>query len=663
MILFLLINVEIAFSQTTLIDSLKNIVAVHPGDTIGLNALLNLTDEVSRKDMGPAKVLAHQAIVLAEKLNYSLKLGNGYQYLMIFHQNGGSLDSAGYYVNKLEQLSNENPDNRKIKINYNQTAGLFYKNQGQYSRSLPFMLDNLNLLKAENESRAGQLLNLGNTYNNMGDFANAVHYHLQGLDLFEKINNIRGQSFCLQSLGNDFLGLKQFEQAKNYFERSVKLKEELGDRRGLINTWSGLGDVYKEQNQFRLAENYYLKSLRSLREMNLILGESKTQNQLGLLYKKMGDIPRAHATLSAGLALAKKGGDSTLSAAINSNLVDLVLLEKKEYEIENTLFNNLNTFINSGDRINEALSYYRLSEYYQSNNQFEKAYNNLKKYEQLKDSVEGKEVLIQIKDLEQKYETEKREKEIILLKKDQELQALALSRERTNVILFAFALFSVLIISVLLVNRYRLKNRANRMMEMERMRNTIARDLHDDIGSTLSSINIMSQLAMNENGNTNQQLKKIATHSAQMMENMSDIVWSINPKNDLAEQMVFKMKEFVAEILEPTGIDYSFHVEGSVDMLKLDSEKRKNLFLIFKEAINNAAKYSEGTNVTINLLLQKNHLHLEVIDNGKGFNIEEGKRGNGLSNMKDRAAAIAGALQHNSELGKGTRILLTVPIT
>jgi two-component system sensor histidine kinase UhpB len=86
-----------------------------------------------------------------------------------------------------------------------------------------------------------------------------------------------------------------------------------------------------------------------------------------------------------------------------------------------------------------------------------------------------------------------------------------------------------------------------------------------------------------------------------MMENMSDIVWSINPKNDLAEQMVFKMKEFAAEILEPAGINYSFQVADSVDTLKLDSEKRKNLFLIFKEAINNAAKYSDGTQVTINL--------------------------------------------------------------
>ncbi|MBL7875968.1 MAG: histidine kinase, partial [Cyclobacteriaceae bacterium] len=287
----------------------------------------------------------------------------------------------------------------------------------------------------------------------------------------------------------------------------------------------------------------------------------------------------------------------------------------------------------------------------------------LREHQALSDSIEGSSVVLQLKELEEKYQNEKHQQEIELLRKDQELQAIALSRERTNVALIAFALLSVLIISILLVNRYRVKNRANRLIEMERMRNTIARDLHDDIGSTLSSINIMSQLAMNENGNASLHLKKIATHSAQMMENMSDIVWSINPKNDLAEHMVFKMKEFAAEILEPVGINYSFQVEEGVDTVRLNSEKRKNLFLIFKESVNNAAKYSNGTQVTINLFLRSNHLHLEVSDNGKGFNQEEVNRGNGLSNMKDRASAIMGALQYITESGKGTRVLLAVPIT
>ncbi|MBK7650273.1 MAG: histidine kinase dimerization/phosphoacceptor domain-containing protein [Flammeovirgaceae bacterium] len=179
-----------------------------------------------------------------------------------------------------------------------------------------------------------------------------------------------------------------------------------------------------------------------------------------------------------------------------------------------------------------------LSDYYTLHKDYERALYYFREHKALSDSVEGNEVLLQLKELEEQYQNEKHVQEITLLKKNQELQALALSRERTNVALIAFALLSVLIISILLVNRYRVKNRANRMIEMERMRNTIARDLHDDIGSTLSSINIMSQLALNENGNASQHLKKLLHTRLKIMENMSDIVWSINPKNDLAEQMV-----------------------------------------------------------------------------------------------------------------------------
>jgi len=147
------------------------------------------------------------------------------------------------------------------------------------------------------------------------------------------------------------------------------------------------------------------------------------------------------------------------------------------------------------------------------------------------------------------------------------------------------------------------------------------------------------------------------------MENMSDIVWSINPKNDSLEQVVMKMKEFAAEILEPKNIDYSFEIADSIMALTLDVEKRKNIFLIFKEAINNAAKYSEGNKLTVSLSVQQQKLSLSVRDNGKGFNPAVGTTGNGLKNMEDRAVAMHGKMTRISKPGKGTDIQLEIPLT
>nr|HPH45630.1 triple tyrosine motif-containing protein [Chryseolinea sp.] len=197
----------------------------------------------------------------------------------------------------------------------------------------------------------------------------------------------------------------------------------------------------------------------------------------------------------------------------------------------------------------------------------------------------------------------------------------------------------------------------------EQIRSKVARDLHDDIGSTLSSINIISKLAMNEsNGNTNHHLQRIGEHSARMMESMSDIVWSINPNNDSLEQMMVKMKEFAAEILEPKNITYTFEGEESLNGTSLDIQVRKNIFLIFKETINNTAKYSEANLVTIQLEVNANSLHLLIQDNGKGFDFKTVKPGNGLRNIRERAKGINALLDLKSS-HLGTQIELNIPIT
>jgi two-component system, NarL family, sensor histidine kinase UhpB len=660
-VLIVLICATTAFAQSSVIDSLQRIVALQRHDTTELKTLLNLTFEFSRKDLEKAITSAHQSLALARALSNPVHVASSYFYLVLIYQNSGKLDSALYYLGLSEALLHTAHPNVKIEINYNQTAGLFYKSQGQYRKALPYMLDNLRLMKTENEGRAGNFLNIGNAYFSLSDYKNAVSYHLQALSLFERVKSKRGRSFCLQNLGNDFLNLGQFEKSKEYFLQSRELKEEIQDKRGGITSSTGLGDSYKGLGEFAIAEKYYNDAIKISREMKLVLDEARAQFQLGLLEKVIGDRVHARENIVQSLALARMGGDSILSAKINSERIGLDVMERQERGMESTLLNNLNTLINSGDKSGERREYSRLSQYYDDQNKFDKAYYYLKKHDQLKDSVESSSVLMQMKQLEEQFQSEKHQKEIELLKKDQELQALALSRERTNVILIAIALASVIVISILLINRNRVVSRARREIEIEKVRNHIARDLHDDIGSTLSSIHIISELA--QTGDPARHLKQITLHSSKMMENMSDIVWSINPKNDSMAQVILKMKEFAVEILEPKAIAHSFEIDDTVMHSKLTVEKRKNLFLIFKEAVNNAAKYSGGQTVLITLSVKVKTFHFSIQDNGAGFVMDEIRPGNGLINMKERADAIGGKLLQSSQPGQGTRLDLEIPIT
>jgi signal transduction histidine kinase/ligand-binding sensor domain-containing protein len=215
---------------------------------------------------------------------------------------------------------------------------------------------------------------------------------------------------------------------------------------------------------------------------------------------------------------------------------------------------------------------------------------------------------------------------------------------------------------VYLVHRLRVK----RLLEMEKVRKRIARDLHDDMGSTLSTINILSEMAKmkvnTDTAKTGEYINKISDNSSRMMEAMDDIVWSINPMNDSMQKIAARMREFATGVLEAKNIDFIFRVDDQVNELKLDMEARRDFFLLFKEAVNNLAKYSRCRHATIDISVMKSILIMKVQDDGIGFNVQEADSGNGLSNMRKRAQSLRGKLVIESEENKGTSVILEAPV-
>lgn len=227
-----------------------------------------------------------------------------------------------------------------------------------------------------------------------------------------------------------------------------------------------------------------------------------------------------------------------------------------------------------------------------------------------------------------------------------------------------FKLLLTLLILGTLILMYRLH--INRILAMVKLRNRVARDLHDDMGSTLSTINILSSMAktklVTDPVKSSEYISKISDNSHRMMEAMDDIVWSIKPQNDSMEKVIARMREFANNVLETRDIDFSFEVENEVYMVKLPMDDRRDLFLIFKEAVNNLAKYSKCSSTSIHFSIHKNQLHMCVKDNGIGFDIEHADSGNGLSNMKKRAESMRGKLKITSDKGEGTEVVLDVDI-
>ncbi len=208
--------------------------------------------------------------------------------------------------------------------------------------------------------------------------------------------------------------------------------------------------------------------------------------------------------------------------------------------------------------------------------------------------------------------------------------------------------------------------RINQLLKLQQIRTRISRDLHDDIGSTLSSINMVSSMAAVAGPDEKRSIdlfRTISSASSQAMELMSDIVWSINPKNDRMEMIIIRMRQYASEILEAAQIAFTLEVDEASQRLSLPIEHRKDFYLIFKEAVNNIAKYSGATNAVISLMVRNGRLQLQLTDNGVGFDSSAVYEGNGLKNMRARAAQLNGDIDIVSTPKTGTVIILSIPIS
>ncbi len=216
--------------------------------------------------------------------------------------------------------------------------------------------------------------------------------------------------------------------------------------------------------------------------------------------------------------------------------------------------------------------------------------------------------------------------------------------------------------------RYRLQQ----ALRLEQIRNQIAQDLHDEIGSTLSSISLYSAVMRNSLDappeNTRSILNKIIQSTTQMLESMNDIVWTIKADNDSFEQVVNRMRAFAVNMTETRNIHLYFKADRHAEQLKLDMNQRKNIYLIYKEAVNNAVKYSACKTLRINVADGGGKLHIAIEDDGSGFDFEGALGntrllgGNGLRGIKARAKEINATLNIVSTPEKGTCVELMVEV-
>lgn len=206
---------------------------------------------------------------------------------------------------------------------------------------------------------------------------------------------------------------------------------------------------------------------------------------------------------------------------------------------------------------------------------------------------------------------------------------------------------------------------AEKKQAIEKERNRISRDMHDDLGSGLTKIAILSEVAkkqLAEPVKTKEQLEKISVSSRELVDNLQDIIWVLNPANDTLESLAAYIREYALKYFEPLAVNIHFNYPGDFAKQPLSEEKRRNVFLTVKESLHNIAKHAWCNEVIISMEQSTGEFKISIKDDGKGFDADKARMfANGIKNMKNRIEQVGGIFSIQSEPGAGTVITMTVP--
>ncbi len=607
--------------QTSQVDSIISLINKSAEDTAKAGHYRNLCGILRFTDPAQAIVYGKQGAILSKKLSFDKGAAGCYLNISTAYIYSDLLDTALLYLDTAFIYAHKSADDNRLGLAYLNRADI-YRQLQNFTQSLKDCDTALTYADKVNNDDVRARINqtIGSVYYQQETYTQCIPYYNRAVALYRKIGNLRMTSIMLNNLGLIYKSTKDFKQAIEVTVEALHITDSLKDITNLSIFNGNLSDVYFEMGNYADAEKYADSSLFYAIKQNNEKRIAIAWNFQGNVYAKQKRIPEAIAVLEKALPVFQK--------------------------------------LDATDRIYTTGDL--LAEVYSLNGNYEKAYECMLISKAANDSLVKWRYDDDIVAMQTKFDVKEKDKAIELLAKDKELQEQKLRQQWSLMIAVGAVALLILAGAWMQINRNRLKQR---MKELE-LRNQIAADLHDEVGSSLSSIHMLSQIATKQEGADSKQkdiLSKMSTNAKETMEKMGDIVWMIKPGESDGTNLKQRMERFSYEICSSKNIDVTLELE-ELEKVKLTMEQRKNFYLIFKEALNNAVKYSGTEKIDILVIGQHKQLKLQVIDQGQGFEPETTGRGNGLDNMKNRALEMGGELEITSEPGAGTTVQLTIPL-
>ena len=587
-----------------------------------------------------------------------------------------NLDSSMYYINKVKIVSEKKDNQFYLSKGYYGIGYCFYK-KGEIQKAQKYIYAAIPIaLKSDNFQTLALAYNqLGLIKNNDSDYQTAIKLFLKSLKISEK-NGLSEKSFALKNLGNLFLSQNDTVQAIKYYQEDYQYTKDKNLVPEQFGSCNNLGLIMRKKNP-ALALEYFKKALSIAQKLDNKRWQYDIFINLSVLLMSDNQFKNFNQTLSylnSAKLLIEDIGDPNLYFLYYYNLGGYYYKKKQYPEAINYYLKAEKIAENTEIPLDYKISLMDdLSTVLEKNKEYEKAYHYQKTYHKLQDSIFSTEKVKNINEIITKYEVGKKNDQIQILNKQKELQ------EKKNKLVVITSLLSIFILIGLLYFGYKRsqfqkklnlqeKEKILKEQELKEMsalingqnieRNRIAKDLHDGVAGDLAGIKLL--LAKENTYLKNENLQKIQENLSEVFQEIRKISHNLsinNIKEKTLKNLLSDLKDNYQQRNE-FSFDVYIYPENAID--DLDEIKKLNIYRILQELLHNISKHAKATEVELSINRHHNDMNIIVADNGVGFDIY--KKGIGLKNIEERLKIISGEMNIQSEMNKGTSVIIDIKL-
>ncbi|MEZ4778557.1 MAG: sensor histidine kinase [Flavobacteriaceae bacterium] len=593
-----------------------------------------------------------------------------------------SKDSSEFYFQQSKKLLKTKADTA------NYVYFRFFRNDTQkitdsvnyYSRKvIPLLtsLDSLDRLRKVYERLYYQELRLGK-------YDEALHFIQNALHMAEKMKDTALISLHTSDISILYHDFEDYEKGVSYGKKAYKIMDEAKNKeyKYFIFANNATAINFDDWGKADSALYYHYKNVALLQKVEDSVRFSFIFNNIGNTLLKTKKYEEAKKYIKRALVLNKIRGRSYNLATNYTNLATIAYEQGNNLEAKENfvLANQFAQESGSIEKIRDVVQ--QEAWFYKKIGDYKNALEKQEAFYKLRDSVFNDERAAKVAEMETKYETEKKERDLAETRAN--LAETQLEVDRKNLMMYGSLALAIILglLGYLFYNQQKIKNRQlsreaalktalakiETQNKLQEQRLRISRDLHDNIGSQLtfvtSSVDNLKYGLQEKDTMVSEKLAHISAFTTQTIYELRDTIWAMNKEQISIEDLQARISNFIEKAgIADAKVKFSFYVSETISKeLLLPSIQGMNVYRIIQEGVNNALKYAEASHISVNFDVNETNYIVTISDNGKGFNVAIAEMGHGINNIKKRARDLGGKAQIESEAGQGTIIKVVFPM-